>query len=448
MMNMKFLCHVASAVLLYVASVSVFAVTSMATPGTLSTLGNSTIGHYLLSITHNPAACSQSLQSNDHFRMGYLNSLGGAIEIGQVDNFEKDINDLVDLLENTTITLGEANGLQNQFNDVLANLNENGYLKASFDAIIPGLPIAVHRDAWQGSFCAEGLLASQFKASVLSDALIFTTSNVNNSVEVDFSTNSSLLLKSAQLTQLGFDYARSIYQRDNGRFSGKLYAGARLNFYSMQLSRQVVLFESFEDADVADVIKDEYDQNQQSNSNVGIDLGLSWVGKKYQLGVTLANINAPSFDYGDFVLNCDQFSAAAAQRNCLAAVNFVANGQVGQQESYVMDVLATLDATYWLMPRWALAVSYDVMDYNDPMGDALQWATVATAYTPMSRWYPAWRLGYRKNLVGESLASVNAGATFFGVFNLDLMYGLDSAVVDGDEVPRTAGLHVGFEQKF
>ncbi len=448
MMNMKSLYHFASAALLYMASVSVFAVTSMATPGTLSTLGNSTIGHYLLSITHNPAACSQALQPNDHFRMGYLNSLGGAIEIGQVNNFEMDINDLVDLLENTTITLEAANGLQNQFNRVLANLNENGYLKASVDATIPGLPIVVHQDTWQGSLCIEGVLAAQAKASVLYESLTFSTRSVNNRVEVDFATNSSLLLKSSQLTQLGFDYALPIYQREDGNTHGRLFAGTRLNFYSMQLARQVVLFESFQDADVADVIGDEYDQNRQSNNNVGIDLGLSWVGKKYQLGLTLANINAPSFDYGDFSLNCDQLGTAIARSNCRAVSNFVVNRQVSQHESYVMDVLGTLDASYWLMPRWALAVSYDLMDYNDPIGDALQWATVATAYAPMSRWFPAWRLGCRKNLVGESLASVNAGATFFGVFNLDLMYGLDSAVVDGDEVPRTAGLHIGFEQKF
>jgi hypothetical protein len=446
-MRILFICRFASAVILVTAQLIANAGSFIATPGTSSTLGNSTIGHYMLSVTHNPAACSQVLAAKDHFRMGYLNAIGGSVEIGQVDNFENDINELVDLLEDSSITLDAADDLLDRFNGVLENLDSYGYVKANFDTTIPGLPMAVHLDSWKGSLCAEAMLAAQFKGSVLYAPLTLTTRNVNDSVEVDFSTDSALFVKSAQLTQLGLDYVRPVYQGDLGPFNGQLLAGTRVNFYAMQLSRQVILFENFEDEEVADVIKDEYDQNQQSNSNIGIDLGVSWIGKKYQLGFTLANINEPSFDYGDFSLNCNQLTATA-QNNCLAAIAFVANGNISQQESYVMHALGTVDATYWLMSRWAIAASYDLADYNDPMGDELQWATVATAYSPMSRWFPAWRLGYRKNLVGESLASVNVGATLFGVFNMDLMYGLDTAVVDGDEVPRTAGLHFGFEQKY
>ena len=447
-MSMKWMCRFASSIFFLSASASVFSMSAIATPGTVNTLGNTTIGQHLLSVTHNPAACAQVFAPKHHFRMGYLSSLGATVEMGQVDNFEQDIDALVDLLDDTDVSLDAANALSDRFNAVLTELDQYGYLKAGFDISIPGLPLAIHRDAWVGSICAEGLVAVQFKAAVMSDALTYTASNINNNVEVDFSTDSSLLLKSAQLTQLGVDYARPVYQQDQGALSGQLLAGARLNFYSMKLSRQVVAFESFEDEDVGDVIQDEYDHNQQANNDVGVDLGLSWIGKKYQLGFTLANINEPSFDYGDFITDCAQFGTQLAQNNCQVANGFIASGQLDQQSDYVMQMMGTLDATYWLMSRWVVAGSYDLMDFEDPMGDELQWASLATAYIPMSRWIPSFRLGYRKNLAGESLASVNMGATLFGIFNLDLLYGLDNVEVDGNEMPRIVGIHVGFEQKF
>lgn len=429
-----------------ISSLPSVAVTSMVIPGTTNTLGNTTIGQYLLSVSHNPAACGQVIAPQKQFRMGFLSSIGGSFEIGQVDNFENEINDLVDILDESNVTLDAAQGLLTRFNGVLQNLDQYGYLKSEFDVAVPGLPMAYHRENWKGSVCAEGSLSAAFKASVLYGELLLTTRNVNNSVEVDFSTSSSLLIKSAELTQFGFDYARPIYQREQQSLPGKLLLGTRVNFYSMQLSRQVMLFENFEDDDVGDVIRDEYDANQHTDTNLGLDLGASWVAEKYQLGFTLANINEPEFSYGDFSLNCNQLTASS-QNNCLAALNFVNQGDIALQETHVMHAISTVDATYWLMSRWAVAGSYDLADYNDPLGDELQWLTVSTAYMPVSRWIPAWRVGYRKNLVGEKLASVNFGTTLFGVFNMDLLYGLDSAVIDGDEVPRTAGLYFGFEQR-
>jgi hypothetical protein len=415
--------------------------------GTVNTLGAATIGQYLLSVNHNPAACMQVLQPEDFFRMGYLSSVSAVIEMGQVDNFERDINDLVDLLKKSDVNEESAEALSDRFNRMLVEAGQYGYLKANFEVSIPGLPMAIQSDAWVGGLCLEGVLSSQLKASVLADGLTFTSSKVNNTIIVDFSTDSSLLLKSAQLTRLAIDYALPVYPREQIAFSsGQLLAGARLNFYSMQLSRQLVLFERFENEDVMDVIQDEYDQSEQNN--YGVDFGVSWVNKKYQLGLTLANLNEPSFNYTDFVNNCAQLSASTARNNCQAANNFIRKARINRKEKHVMSVQGTLDATYWIMSRWVVAGSYDLVELEDVMGDELQWMSIATAFVPMNRWMPGLRLGYRKNLVGESLASANVGATYFGVFNLDLMYGLDRVLVDGDQMPRMAGVHFGFEQKF
>ena len=99
------------------------------------------------------------------------------------------------------------------------------------------------------------------------------------------------------------------------------------------------------------------------------------------------------------------------------------------------------------MPNWSIATSYDVADYNDPVGDEVQYFSVSTTHTPSSRWIPAWRVGYRANLAGEKLSQLGLGTTLFGIFNLDLAYGLESTTIDGSSAPRSLGFSFGFEQR-
>lgn len=434
--SLFFFCSLAPAVSL--AGQSIYA------PGTVSTVGNATVSNHLLSVTHNPAACHQVLKDKDKFRMAYWGSAGLYAEFGAIDNFAEEIDELVELLDENNVSLDEAEDVQNRFNDVLVGLGESGYVKMGWDLTAPGFPMAFKSENLGGNICAELTSDIQVKGSVLDSNLSFDVEDA----EVVYNTQSSLYLKSAIMTRVGFSYSREVFNRDIGQWQGKLIAGAKLNFYSMNLSRQVILFESFEDEETSDIISDEYDQNQEQTTAAGLDVGVLWAADRYQLGFTIANLNEPEFDYGDVGANCQDLSGATQINNCVAALNFSSEGRIATEETHVMSALGTLDGAVAVTPKWFLSGSIDVAAYNDPVGDELQWFTLSTTYFPASRWVPGWRLGYRANLTGEELSSMNFGTTLFGVVNFDLMYGLEKTEVDGTVLPRNFALNFGLEQRF
>jgi len=411
-------------------------------PGSTATTGYTTLSQHLLSVTHNPAACSKVLKGKDRFRLAYLGNFGFYTELGQVDNFEDEIDELVDILDENTATLDQANELTQRFNAVLVELGESGYIKTSFDISLPAFPMAFRVDSIGGNICLEASANVQTRGSVLDDELDFRYDTT-----VDFFTESSLYLKSAVQKRFAVSYSRPLIKNyKKGWLSGDVIGGVKLTTYQMSLSKQVIPFDSFGDDDISDIISDEYDQNQVDSTSLGLDIGFLWDADRYQVGFTISNFIEPEFDYGTVGSNCDALSGTA-QDNCSTAENFVNRGVINGQEVHTMHSVATVDASYAILPNWFVATSYDLVDYNDAVGDELQWFTLATAFMPQSRWIPGFRTGYRKNLSGEELSQLTFGTTLFGVFNFDLLYGLDDIEVDGDTYPRSFAVNLGFEQK-
>lgn len=414
------------------------------TPGTMATTGNTSLGLHLLSVTHNPAAGQLVLKDGDHFRMGFLSSAGLSLEYGDVGNFSDELNDLVDLLDAGNVTLDQANDTLTRFNGVISDLAQSGYVKGSSDLFVPGLPMVFHSDTLGGNISLEAELNGEFKGSVLSSNsdlcgnLLCLDTALGN-----YDTKTSLYLKGAQLTRLAVGYSRPLLTRDQG----KLLGGLKLNSYSMKLSKQVIALTTLNGKDVGDVIKDDYKNNQVSSSAVGVDAGLIWVAPRYQVGLTLANINEPSFKFGEVGANCSDLSGASAD-NCFIARDFANSGLIDATETHTMAATTTLEGALALTPRWYLAGSYDLTKYNDPVGDTLQMASISTSYEPKSWWIPGLRAGYRANLAGEKVDAVTAGATLFSIINIDLMVGLTNTKVDGNTYPRALGLNIGIEQRF
>lgn len=413
-------------------------------PGGAMPIGQVADGQQLSAVTGNPAACHKVLTQDDTFRASYFGAVGVYIEVGDIDNFEDQVNDLVDLIDGTSVeTLETLEEVTDDFNAVILELGRSGYLKVSGDVGLPLLPLALTHDVLGGHLCLDLGIKGQAKGSVLSEVLNEPIISDPNNIE--FSTPSALMLKSGVLKQLGISYSRPVFHSDHLNYSGDLILGARFNYYSMELSRQVIAFQSFENDDVGDVIKDQYNENQNSSSEFGLDFGAIWLADRYQLGLTLHNINEPTFDFGVLGEECPGLLGDAYE-NCSSAKYFINRGDITAGETHRMESLLVVDGAWYFKPNWIAGFSYDLADYNDPVGDELQYFNLGSSFYPSNRWVPAIRFGYRKNLAGESLSSILLGTTLLKVVNIDFQYGLDSTKISGSSRPRNAGISLSLQQ--
>ncbi len=411
--------------------------------GTSSTMGHSSVAHHLLSVSNNPAAQELVLAKGDKFRMAFLGSAGFNIEYGDIDNFQDELDDVLDLLDEGNVTLQDADSTVDRFNAVLVSMGNAGYFRFGGDVRVPGLPIVFRSELLRGTVSLDASLDFLAKGSVLDSPLSFAF----NGSDVDFQTSSALYLKGASMTRIGLGYSRPVWEQRSGKFQGKLLAGSRLNVYSMKLSKQIIGFDTIGDNEVSDIVKDEYDKNETATTAAGLDAGVIWQASRYQVGLTLSNINQPSFAYGAVGLSCETLTSTARD-NCYVAQTNVNSGRIKANEEHEMSAISTVDASLLVTSNWSLTSSADLAKYNDPVGDEVQYFSLSTTHTPSMRWIPAWRVGYRANLAGEKLSQLGLGTTLLGIVNMDVAYGLQSTTVDGSSVPRALGFNVGFEQRF
>jgi len=79
------------------------------------------------------------------------------------------------------------------------------------------------------------------------------------------------------------------------RDEGVLHAGATLNINRLSLSKNLISLAGLEDGvDIADAIKDDYENNEQSSTNLSLDVGALWVDTHYSLGLSVKDINQPT----------------------------------------------------------------------------------------------------------------------------------------------------------
>ena len=144
-------------VLLATGSMVSFSVGSLAAPYTHSpsaslTTGPSSMPYFIQGISHNPASNSVVLPEGKRFRMGLWSSFGFATEVGDVANFEEDLDDLIDLLDDDNIDPGSVTETLERFNSVLAQMEDDGYLKVSGGVTVPGFPMVYRSERFKGTF--------------------------------------------------------------------------------------------------------------------------------------------------------------------------------------------------------------------------------------------------------------------------------------------------------
>jgi hypothetical protein len=238
-----------------------------------------------------------------------------------------------------------------------------------------------------------------------------------------------LITKASKTTEISAGYSREAFANDHGR----LYLGAEVKYYALDLARVGVRFGDITDSE--ELFESIRDSKFERDSTFGIDLGVLWVGQNYQFGASLTNVNQPGFDYP------------------VIDTSFYRDGTIIEfletDRTYEMERQLKLEAS-WFSParRWTANIGVDANSIVDPVGDKFQWTTVSGGYQPDNRWLQSFRVGYRRNMVGTEKTYLSAGVTAFRFFNLDIATSRESVNIDGTQLPEGAIISLGFQFTF
>jgi len=269
-------------------------------------------------------------------------------------------------------------------------------------------------------------------------------------VETSITTNSGLDVKAAVVRHLSLGYGSNLTQwlELNDKY-GQLEAGARLNLYNVEAGRKFISLQAEADkaddeGDTSDNLTEDFLDNTETSTGVGLDLGFLWHSDNYQAGITFYNLNEPSFDYPDMgkVLANDATTLTALQ-------GLQAAGKTKVADSVTLTRHAVLEAAYFTQSRnWMLQGSYTLGTATNFVGDEFQNLHLSAGYFPKSAWLPGLRFGYSQNMKGAELSKIHAGATLFGVMHLDVALSPDTSSFDDSDIPRYVAVSLGFEEKF
>ncbi len=260
----------------------------------------------------------------------------------------------------------------------------------------------------------------------LSEQVQIRIDSATNRVNFVLRNDSSLVSKSTRLTDISAGYSNLAWTTDHGN----LFIGVEGHVYLMQLSRYSVRFGDITDSD--ELFQEIRDANFDSDTRLGVDLGALWVANNYQLGIQVANLNEPTFEFP--TVNLEPYRS-------VSIINFLQ-----QDRTYKMDSQVRLEgAIYTTNRRWTVYAGVDVDPATDPLGDDYQWATLSAAYIDEDSWLPNIRVGLRENLAGTRMRYISAGVTLFKVVNVDLASAFESVKIDGDELPQGLMASVGFQ---
>ncbi len=385
--------------------------------------------------THNPAGAEYAIGTDSRLRMGIVSSIGVGVEVGPVDNFIDEIDDLIDELDRDDISLAEGNALVQRFNALLGPMGRDGYAKINAGVHVPLFPMLIRTGL--GVFTVDANLAGQARLGLLDSPITY------NPVEETIESASAVYVKGAKVTEIAVGFARPVWSTS----SRHITVGANLRYLQAALSKQVIALEAVDDDDdVEDVLKDAYDANEHKSSNVTLDVGAIYATDRYRVGLTLANLTEPDFKYGTIGVDCHTLSGDA-QHNCYTAAYF--SDRIALSETWTLERLATVEgAVFFADGRGTLSASVDLNEVHDPVGDLNQNLAVSLGYRTSTRFLPDVRLGYRKNLAGSKLGTASVGFTFFRRLHLDVAYGLDSTEIDNKSMPRTFAFNLGFEMSY
>ena len=272
----------------------------------------------------------------------------------------------------------------------------------------------------------NGLVPSPPEEVQLSRDVLMNIDPASRNIIILLDTDSSLLTKATQTTELNLGYSREAWSND----SGSLFLGAEAKLYLMRLSR---FSARFGDITNSEELFDAIDNaNFRNDQGVGVDIGALWVANNYQLGVQWTNINEPEFKYPE--IDVSPYRDARIVETIL------------RDQIYTMDSQVKLEGSVFTSDRrWSAHLGIDADSARDALGDDYQWVTLSAAWTrPDSFWLPNLRFGWRQNLSGTELGYLSVGATMFRYVNIDISSALDTVKISGTELPQGLMGSIGF----
>ncbi len=407
-------------------------------PGPNLTYGPISNGQTLMSSIANPAAGAVALESGENqYRFGLLGSVGAGYEVGPVDSMVDDLDRLTAELDRNDLTKEDAERIITEFDDLLKQMGEDGYVRFGGSAQIPLMPLVITHRGLKGSLVLDASVSVQGQMTVLDGELTYNTQ------KQDIDTNTALYVKGGMQKEVSLGYSFPLLKGDGGN----LYAGTRLKYMNLGLRKTLLGLKAMEDDDVSEAVRDEYDRDFVYSSAVGLDAGLLWVSDHYRVGATLLNANSPAFNYESIGQNCASLPAGSEQDACFLAQSYA--DRIDLTETHTMDPQVKLEAALYSKSRnWLIGGSYDTSVVRDLLGNEIQHASISAAYATDSWLIPGLRLGYRQNMAGTQLSEAMVGLTLFKVMNLDVAYGLESTEIDGETMPRSLAANLGLEVTF
>jgi hypothetical protein len=264
----------------------------------------------------------------------------------------------------------------------------------------------------------------------LSGGLILNVDSATGSINSgEFSNESLLLTKVAQVDEFSLNYARPVGKFD----AGQLHLGTKIKYLRVGLSQVGIRFGDVTDSEK--IFNDLKNAKFEHEDNFGFDLGAAWNGETYNLGLALVNINQPKFEFSGIS------DDGLEKENILS--------EIQNHKKYVMESQAKLSAGLFTVDkRWSMNMGLDANGVEDVMLDASQWANIAGAYNSAGKYFSGARVGYRQNLVGTELSYISAGLTLFNFLNLDVASSLETVEINDTTLPRSFAVNLGIAQSF
>ncbi len=387
----------------------------------------------------NPAMTAFAIDKNN-LKGGLRTTLwssGGYFEFGPVENLQENINKITDTLSKENLTLDEATSLQQDANDILAKIGNQGYFQGGGLVHFPIFPVTIDS--------MGGAIVFDFNSSFLGYGRVLDAPVELNLINNSIGTASSIYLKGAVVNELSMSYSRHIIEA----FGGSVYAGLKAKLISASLTKSVMKFESLADSSSAgdDLLNQLTGANLNKSTGFGIDVGVIYALDNMHFGVTISNLNSPSFAYGAIGGDCSTLTGLD-QTNCNAANSFA--NEISLNETHIMNAQTTIEAGYDTSAKgWRILASADVNATTDPVGNLIQNVDLSISDIDKDGYvFSGLRMGATKNLQGSQLTWLSFGASIWDIVQWDISFPLESVKVDAYTIPRgikgTFGLEVSF----
>ncbi len=423
--------------------------------------GDASTKNTIFSVSVNPAMVGSNLYKENNYGIGIT---GGVLITQQgadqvIDQYKNKVEPILQEMDNNNgNALNLAQDLQTELNNLV--LTSRDSFRTNF-AATTSIPLQIAHSSFGAigleiSAYAEGQerLLSSNKPVALDTQYLLANPNAttNDIINNGLILQTALYTKTAQFAEAALTYAYQFYAHPYLAVRNMQLTGAlRVKYMQAKLRKNINSLAQLltSDNDVGQQVADDIQEtlgSGEAETQIGVDLGFMLNHRYGLLGLTVYNINSPTFTYNTLGVGTD----------IQAQTEQFYSDQIALKETVTLDPQAKLTAAVHTSGKQLmLSGSIDLNEANNLLNNPYQWASVALSYSSSisdAWWYmfvPDIRLSYRTNLADSEQSYITTGLTF-GVLNIDITFSdLDSLQnVSEDNIPKGLGLQAGLELQF